>query len=129
MEVVSADTSYAIRRDINADHHINKFGECRGGAIAIVEISGPDPFNNYLSTSGTLACGTEYSNRFPLLGTHVNNNECAGDIYVGRKLQDGWWVKSAVPGDTGPSYHLCRGSGRFVEYDVRSIEMVRRELL
>lgn len=112
VEIVSVDTSYAGRKGIAT---LSKFGNARGNAISIVEITGPSPFCTRLETSGVVADGTEYNNKFPLLSTSCSNNNVAdevGDPYLGKKLTDGWWIKAAIP----PNYHLCRGSGRIVEY-------------
>lgn len=119
LEIVAVDTSFSHRRDLNDDSGTKKFGQSRGDAIAMVEIAGRDASSNWLETYGVLACGTEYSNKFPSLDVTVGSNESSevADPYLGRKIPDGWWVKAAVP----PNYHLCRGTGRFVEYDVRPI--------
>ncbi len=117
VEIVAVDTSYADRRDLNC---VKKFGNSRGNAIAIVEISGLCPLCTRLETSGVLACGTEYRNIFPSLsidGKTEGNNDM-GDSYLGTRLSDGWWIKAAVP----PNYHLCRGSGRFVEYKIQPMQ-------
>lgn len=119
VEIVSVDTSYAGRKDIPT---LSKFGNARGNAIAIVEITGPSPFCTRLETSGVLANGTEYHNKFPMLST-CNNNDVedeVGDPYLGKKLADGWWIKAAIP----PNYHLCRGSGRVVEYSMQPMQEV-----
>ena len=121
MEIVAVDTSFSHRRDLHESENIGmkRFGENRGEAIAMVEIAGKDSLSNWLETSGILACGTEYSNEYPILSGSDGNME-KGDHHLGRKLSNGWWVKAAVP----PNYHLCRGSGRFVEYDIRSMKEV-----
>lgn len=135
VEVVAVDTSYSRRRDLAGDNdgtagEGEQFGERRGRAIAVVEIAGEDASSrNWLETSGVLACGTEYSNRFPILGGPdddggEDDDDDFGDRHLGRRLSDGWWVKAAVP----PNYHLCRGSGRFVEYDIRPMEDVVDDL-
>jgi hypothetical protein len=127
VEVVSADTSYSHREDLNP---ACKFGQCRGSAISVVEIVGSE-HANWLETSGGLACGTEYVNRFPLLREDDDKIEAdrdldiLGDTNLGKKLPDGWWVKAAIPPDR---YHLCRGYGRFVEYQIRSKGDVSRQL-
>ncbi len=127
IEIVSADTSYSRRNGLTNDHGENKFGEFRGPAIANVEIVGSDKYCNRLETSGTLACGTEYSNKYPLLrkstktGTSddINNiGDDIGDPFIGRKISSGWWIKAKISPN---HYHLCRGSGRVVEYDVRPV--------
>lgn len=122
VEVVSADTSYSHRKELESDNDAHRFGECRGKAISVVEVVGSE-HSNWLETSGILACGKEYSNRFPMLchrDSDVPLDADLGDKYLGRRLRDGWWVKALV----SECYHLCRGSGRFVEYEVRSVEDV-----
>ena len=118
VEIVSVDTSYAGRKDIAT---LSKFGNARGNAIAIVEITGPSPFCTRLETLGLLADGTEYNNKFPLLSTCSNDAaDAMGDPYLGKKLTDGWWIKAAIP----PNYHLCRGSGRVVEYSMQPMQEI-----
>jgi len=97
---------------------LKRFGDSRGNALAIVEITGESFFCTRLETSGVLACGTEYRNKFPFLG--IDGFIDGGDPYLGTRLPGGWWVKAAVP----PNYHLCRGSGRFVEYKVQPMRDV-----
>jgi len=124
VEVCSVDTSFARRRDISSDQKSNRFGKNRGDAIALVEITGIDSHNNCLEVSGTLADGSEYSNRYPLIGNSESITvKDLGDQNLGKRTSDGWWVKAQISPDT---YHLCRGSGRTVEYDVRSVEEVVR---
>jgi len=127
VEIVSLDTSYSHRKDLQESK--KRFGENRGDAIGLIEIIGDDALNNWLESSGALACGTEYLNQLPILSScETNNNEDksrhSGDPYLGSKLRSGWWVKAAVP----PNYHLCRGSGRFVEYCTCPIEAITNEL-
>eukprot|EP00571_Detonula_confervacea_P006065 CAMPEP_0172313510 /NCGR_PEP_ID=MMETSP1058-20130122/20330_1 /TAXON_ID=83371 /ORGANISM="Detonula confervacea, Strain CCMP 353" /LENGTH=576 /DNA_ID=CAMNT_0013027169 /DNA_START=123 /DNA_END=1853 /DNA_ORIENTATION=- len=126
VEIVAVDTSFSHRKDLHESENIGmkRFGENRGEAIAMVEIAGKDALSNWLETSGVLACGTEYSNEFPILSSSDGNKE-KGDHHLGRKLSNGWWVKVAVP----PNYHLCRGSGRFIEYDIRSMKDVMNDLI
>ena len=120
VEVCSVDTSFARRRDISTDEDSNRFGVNRGDAIALVEIAGTDGHNNRLEISGTLADGTEYSNAHPHIGSNSNEEEMVDSI-LGKRTADGWWVKASVsPG----SYHLCRGSGRNVEYEVRGEDSI-----
>ena len=120
VEVVSADTSYSHRREI--DVSTCSFGQCRGAAISLVEIGGTE-HSNWLETSGSLACTREYFNRFQLLGQEEGDD--IGDSNLGKRLPDGWWIKAAISSD---HYHLCRGSGRFVEYDIRSVQEVTTQL-
>lgn len=118
VEIVSVDTSYAGRKDIAT---LSKFGNARGNAIAIVEITGPSPFCTRLETSGLLADGTEYNSKFPFLSTCSNDtSDAMGDPYLGKKFTDGWWIKAAIP----PNYHLCRGSGRVVEYSMQPMQEI-----
>ena len=121
VEIAAVDTSYSDRKDLGDGGNVGakKFGEKRGRAIAMVEVTGEDAFSNWLEISGVLACGAEYSNRFPILGSSDDESEF-GDPHLGRKLADDWWVKDAVL----PNYHLCRGIGRFIEYDVRPMQDV-----
>lgn len=135
VEIVAVDTSYSHRRGFATTK--TKFGNNRGDAIAMVEIAGKDGFTNWLETSGVLACGTEYfshANKFPTLssfngeeelGEHSDDNVGEGDPHLGMKLSDGWWVKAC----RGSNYHLCRGSGRFVEYDVRPMQEIMDDLV
>jgi hypothetical protein len=120
VEIVAVDTSYAHRKDLNCGgtQALKRFGDSRGNALAIVEITGESFFCTRLETSGVLACGTEYRNKFPFLG--IDGFIDGGDPYLGTRLPGGWWVKAAVP----PNYHLCRGSGRFVEYKVQPMRDV-----
>mmetsp|Transcript_11109 Transcript_11109/g.27326 ORF Transcript_11109/g.27326 Transcript_11109/m.27326 type:complete len:451 (+) Transcript_11109:656-2008(+) len=125
VEVVAVDTSYSHRRDLyeSEDIGVEQFGKSRGQAVAMVEITGEDSLNNWLETSGALACGTEYLNEFPLLSSSNDINESfrdVGDPFLGRKLSNGWWIKAAVP----PNYHLSRGTGRIIEYDIRPMKDV-----
>ena len=126
LEVVSVDTSFSHRRDMKNRDSSLKFGAFRGDAIAVVEIMGEDKHNNALVTSGVLACGTDYCNLYPVLGNSSGEQASSevGDPCLGKKLPGGWWVKAAVP----PNYHLTRGSGRLVEYDVRPIAEVQEML-
>lgn len=126
VEIVSVDTSYSKRRDLNGstESGVKNFGSSRGDAIVMVEISGIDAQRNSLDTFGVLACGTEYSNKFGILGIEKGELAEDGDPHLGIKLPSGWWIKAAVP----PNYHLCRGSGRTTEYDVRPIDDVISEL-
>eukprot|EP00569_Conticribra_weissflogii_P018977 CAMPEP_0171443136 /NCGR_PEP_ID=MMETSP0881-20121228/30168_1 /TAXON_ID=67004 /ORGANISM="Thalassiosira weissflogii, Strain CCMP1336" /LENGTH=604 /DNA_ID=CAMNT_0011966471 /DNA_START=154 /DNA_END=1969 /DNA_ORIENTATION=+ len=135
VEIVSADTSYSRRKGLTHNQLDNEFGEFRGPAIASVEIVGSDEYCNRLETSGILACGTEYSNKYPLLPkitkaeTTDDENGTQNDIgdpILGRKIFSGWWVKAKVPPN---HYHLCRGSGRDVEYDVRPVAEVMSYLI
>jgi hypothetical protein len=125
VEVVSADTSYSHRKEL--DVLKKPFGVCRGAAISLVEIVGT-AHSNWLETSGSLACGRQYNDRFQLLGP-VNCAQASevdgGDHNLGKRLSDGWWVKAAISPD---HYHLCRGSGRIVEYEIRSKEDVTVQL-
>ena len=128
VEVVAVDTSYSHRYGLNDDIGVKKFGSSRGTAIAMVEITGQDASNNWLEMSGVLACGKEYSNKLPILGSYDNNDELsegAGDPYIGTKLPDGWWIKALT---SDANYHLCRGSGRLIEYDVRPRQDVINEM-
>ena len=124
VEIVAVDTSYADRKDLNCGgtQPLKKFGDSRGNALAIVEITGESFFCTRLETSGVLACGTEYSNKFPFLRSDGNVAIDVGDPYLGSRLPGGWWIKAAVP----PNYHLCRGSGRFVEYKVQPMRDVMK---
>jgi hypothetical protein len=122
VEVVSVDTSFARRRDIT-DKMSNRFGENRGDAMSVVEIAGSDSHNNCLEVFGTLSDGTEYFNTHP----HIGNNKGAknGDSNLGKRTVDKWWIKvSIAPG----LYHMCRGSGRNVEYITHSEEEVMRRM-
>lgn len=67
VETVAVDKSFSDRKDLEDDegNSVKKFGNNRGH-ISMVEITGDD-FDNWLETSGVLACGKEYSNRFPIL--------------------------------------------------------------
>ncbi|KAL3778519.1 hypothetical protein HJC23_006827 [Cyclotella cryptica] len=127
VEVVSTDTSYSRRSDLDS---ACTFGECRGSAMSVVEIVGSE-HANWLETFGTLACGTEYANRFSVISPESDTNQVdgdsdiLGDMNLGKILPDGWWVKAAISPD---QYHLCRGSGRFVEYQIRSKKDVNRQL-
>lgn len=127
VEVVSADTSFSHRRELQQDDD-RQFGPFRGNAIAMVELTGPDQNNNWLETTGTLACGAEYFNRFPLLGKNEflqDAHKEVGDVNLGKRLSDGWWIKGTT---ASGEYHLCRGTGRFVEYDLRSAEEVAKTM-
>lgn len=116
VEIVSADTSYSGR---NGE---GRFGRYRGEAIPIVEIAGESATDNQLETSGVLGCGTEHCSVFPRLCIDDEvKDDPVGDAYLGRRLPDGWWVKATVP----PEYHLCRGTGRVVSYETRSISEVK----
>jgi hypothetical protein len=123
VEIVAVDTSYAHRKDLNCDGTsvLKKFGDSRGNALSIVEIVGVCSSCTRLETSGVLACGTEYHNTFPFLSSDGNTEfNDMGDPCLGTRLPDGWWVKAALP----PNYHLCRGSGRFVEYKILPMQDV-----
>ncbi|KAL7513850.1 hypothetical protein ACHAXN_012479 [Cyclotella atomus] len=125
VEVVSADTSYSHRKELDVFEH--PFGVCRGAAISLVEIVGT-AHSNWLETSGSLACGRQYNDRFQVLSP-VNcvpaSEFGGGDHNLGKRLPDGWWVKAAISPD---QYHLCRGSGRIVEYEIRSRNDVTMQL-
>lgn len=125
VEVVSADTSYSHRKELGILPCT--FGTCRGDAISLVEIVGAE-HSNWLEITGSLACGSIYSNIFPLLTGNKNDigvNHDAGDENLGKMLPGGWWVKAA----TSPEqYHLCRGTGRFVEYQTRSASQIMAQL-
>jgi hypothetical protein len=127
VEVISADTSYSHRKEL--DNLACTFGLCRGEAISLVEIVGSE-HSNWLETSGSLACGRQYFNRFPLLTKHNNktgyhHSAESFDKNLGKKLPGGWWVKALISPE---HYHLCRGSGRFVEYELRSVKDVNTQL-
>eukprot|EP00956_Cyclotella_meneghiniana_P016540 scaffold26102_cov75-Cyclotella_meneghiniana.AAC.4 len=124
VEIVSADISYSRRKEL--DNTVCLYGECRGAAISLIEIVGSE-HSNWLEMSGNLACGRPYSNRFPMLYPDSIKNEASdiGDTNLGKQLPDGWWVKAAISTE---QYHLCRGSGRSVEYELRLSEDVRRQL-
>lgn len=128
VETVAVDTSFSNRKDLNDDENsVKRFGKDRGRAVATVEITGEDAFRNRLETSGVLACGTEYSNQFPILSStrsDDDDDDVVGDPHIGSMVSNGWWIKAAVP----PNYHLCRGSGRFLEYDTRLMEDVINDL-
>jgi hypothetical protein len=123
VEIVAVDTSYADRRDLDC---AKRFGDGRGNAIAIVEITGVSPSTTRLEMSGVLACGTEYRNTFPRLSNDGNTegDDDVGDPHLGTRLTGGWWIKAAVP----PYYHLCRGSGRFVEYKIQPMQVAIEQL-
>ena len=123
VEIVSVDTSYSHHQDVKDG--TKRFGNNRGDTIALIEITGEDGQCNWLESFGTIKCGTEYSNRLPTLGKSIGK-ECQddGDLYLGRRLSDGWWVKASIP----PNYYLCRGSGRTVEYQTRPKEEIISEL-
>ena len=124
VEVVSADTSYSNRKELG--NAICAYGECRGAAISLIEIVGSKD-SNWLEISGSLACGRLYSNRLPMIyrDNIINEASDTGDINLGKRLPDGWWVKAKISPE---QYHLCRGSGRSVEYELRLSEDVRRQL-
>lgn len=123
VEVVSADTSYSNRKELG--NAFCAYGECRGAAISLIEIVGSKD-SNWLEISGSLACGRLYSNRFPMIYRDIiNETSDTGDINLGKRLPDGWWVKAKISPE---QYHLCRGSGRSVEYELRLSEDVRRQL-
>ena len=120
VEIVSVDTSYSHRKDLKESR--KRFGDSRGDAIALVEIVGNGECNR-LESFGVLACCNEYRNYYPMLNSEEFND--IGDPYLGRQLPSGWWVKAS----TGASnYHLCRGTGRLVEYCSRPINEVKSEL-
>jgi len=131
VETVAVDTSFSDRKDLNDDENsVKRFGKDRGRAVAMVEIAGEDAFRNRLETAGVLACGTEYSNQFPILSSTRSEDDddddydVVGDPNIGSMVSNGWWIKAAVP----PNYHLCRGSGRFIEYDTRLMQDVINDL-
>ena len=121
VEIVAVDTSFSDRKDLDAGAD-KKFGDNRGQAIAMVEIAGENSSQNWLETFGVLACGTEYFNRYPILGDAPDRD--IGDPHLGRRLSDGWWVKARSGLTQDGHYHLCRGSGRNIEYDVRPVQDV-----
>lgn len=120
VEVCAVDTSFARRSDISTDKMCDRFGKNRGDAMSVVEIAGRDPHNNCLEVFGTLADGREYFSKHPHIGD--NKDVETGDPNLGKRTSDGWWVKASAAGH----YHASRGSGRNVEYDIRSEEEVMR---
>ncbi|KAG7354331.1 calcineurin-like phosphoesterase [Nitzschia inconspicua] len=112
VEIVSADTSFA---DTDANDN-------RGRAISVVEIIGTSMTDNQLEMRGILRDGSEYLSRFTRLHSD-GTDETAGDVQLGRKLQDEYWVKAST---TNSTYWLTRGRGRKVEYKHVSIATLQQ---
>lgn len=124
VEIVAVDTSYSHRKDLKES--CKRFGDSRGDAIALVEIVGKEECN-WLESFGVLSCCNEYRNYYPILNRSKRSEEFndVGDPYLGRQLPNSWWVKALTEAS---NYHLCRGTGRFVEYCSRPMNEVRNEL-
>ena len=102
VEICSADTSFS---DMSAEDN-------RGAAVSNVELIGGKTFDNNLEISGSLRDGKSYHSIFNRL--HRDGiDETIGDNNLGKKIPDGWWVKSSTP----DHYLLCRGKVRKVEYN------------
>lgn len=107
LEVVSADTSYS---DVTAD-------DDRGVAVAGLLLQGDSLHSTHSVVYGTLRDGRKHEARLRTLGGTADGS--GGDPYVGSEAGGGWWVKALVAPSAGasePSYLLCRGAGRKVEY-------------
>ena len=111
VEVISADTSYA---DFN-----DKVGG-RGCSIAGVTLAGPSLQENAARIFGVLADGREHEATLATLSSKGKSHDTPGDAHVGTELPEGWWCKakmvSSTEKDAKPTYRLCKGSGRQVEY-------------
>lgn len=126
VEIVSVDLSYAHRHDLENESSL-RFGKSRGEAITNVEIAGRDSLNNALEVYGVLACGREYHNRYTTLSSidcTARSPEKIEDIYLGRRMSSGWWVKARLQSG---EYHVSKGSGRKVEYKSIPPDEVRED--
>ena len=61
-------------------------------------------------------------------GTITHLQHTGGDPLVGIEHEEGWWVKTLTAPDVGGGaarYLCCRGAGRRVEYEYRSVAALR----
>ena len=59
-------------------------------------------------------------------GSPPHFQHTGGDPLVGIELEEGWWAKTrTVAEGAADEYVCCRGAGRRVEYQYRSVASVR----